>query len=81
MSRSVSTCSIDEDLASWLCSNARIAMLENQKRASGIILYIWWNAWNERNKRIFYFQQRSELQVAFAAKEEIDLCDQAFRAS
>jgi hypothetical protein len=78
---SVSTCSIDEDPTSWLCSTTRKALPENQKRASAIILYIWWNAWKERNKRIFDFQQRSELQVAFAAKEKIDLCHQAFIAS
>jgi hypothetical protein len=74
-----SPCSIEEDPASWLCSNVRIAMPGNQKQASGIILYIWWNAWKERNKRIFESVQRSELQVAFAAKEEIDLCAAAFR--
>jgi hypothetical protein len=66
-----STRSIDEDPASWLCSNARTTLPRNQN--TGIILYTWWNTWKERNKRIFDFEQRSE-QVAFAAKEEIDLC-------
>jgi hypothetical protein len=81
LSWTASTYSSDEDPASWLCSNVTKAMPGNQKKVLGILLYVWWNAWKERNKRIFDSVQRSELQVAFAAKEEIDLCATAFRTS
>jgi hypothetical protein len=43
-----------------------------------VLLYCWWNVWKERNKHIFDAVQRNEFQIAFSAKEEIDLF---FRAS
>jgi hypothetical protein len=47
--------------------------------AAGILLYSWWNVWKEKNKRVFKEVQRSELQVAMATKDDIDLLFRTLR--
>jgi hypothetical protein len=61
------------DLASWLVANAARANTGDLQLPTGILLYVWWNVWKEQNRRIFDSTQRSEFQVANAAKEEVDL--------
>jgi hypothetical protein len=63
-------------------------MLQREKRygrkpseSVGFLLYVWWNVWKKRNKRIFNAVQHTELQVALTAKEEIELCASAFSAA
>jgi hypothetical protein len=70
---SPSTCPNGQDPASWIAANAARADPANARRATGSLLYCWWNLWKERNKRIFDSKHRSEFQVAFAAKEEFEL--------
>jgi hypothetical protein len=70
---SPSTCPNDQDPASWIAANAARADPANARRATGSLVYCWWNLWKERNKRIFDYKHCSEFQVAFAAKEEFEL--------
>jgi hypothetical protein len=44
----------------------------------GVLLYCLWNIWKERNRRVFDSKQKNELQVAMAAKEDIELYQLAF---
>jgi hypothetical protein len=81
MQGSPTLCSQDQDLADWLCFNARRANPACSKEATRILLYHWWNVWKERNNRVFQAVQRSEFQVATLAKEEIDACSSAFRTN
>jgi hypothetical protein len=61
MAGTTSSCSVDEDPASWLCSNARKGMAGNQVKGSEILLYVWWNVWKGKKKRIFNAVERTEL--------------------
>jgi hypothetical protein len=61
------------DLASCLVANAARANTGDLQLAIVILLYVWWNVWKEQNRWIFDSTQRSEFQVANAAKEEVDL--------
>jgi hypothetical protein len=73
------TTGVHTEPASWLAANAVRANLADIRLASGILLYARWNVWKERNKRIFHSTQRSEFQVACAAKEDIVLYCAAIR--
>jgi hypothetical protein len=44
---------------------------EDRKRFNGLVIYICWNLWKERNWRIFSNAQESALQVASRIKEDI----------
>jgi hypothetical protein len=44
---------------------------EDRKRFNGLVIYICWNLWKERNRRIFSNAQESALQVASRIKEDI----------
>ena len=51
-----------------------------QRRTSGRLLYILWNAWKERNRRIFRGQRLTYIEVADIAKEDILQRERAFSA-
>jgi hypothetical protein len=76
---SPSYCSLQQGPTDWLHANAAKANGANLKRATGVLLYCWWNMWKERNKRIFDSVHKNTLQVAYSAKEEIDLYFRAFQ--
>jgi hypothetical protein len=65
--------------AAWLTSNVASANAQDQRGATGIILYCWWNVWKERNRRVFKSDHKIAYQVALLAKEEIDSYKMAFR--
>jgi hypothetical protein len=57
----------------WLSCCAVVVKPRPQRQTMGILLYIWWNVWKERNRRVFDFIQKNEFQVVSAAKEDLDL--------
>lgn len=44
-----------------------------KKKLIGALLVTWWQAWLERNRRVFQQSYLSATQVAFLVKENIDL--------
>jgi hypothetical protein len=50
---------------------------KEQKRISGRFLYVLWNAWKERNRRIFTGRRLTYLEVADIAKEDVLQRDRA----
>jgi hypothetical protein len=54
--------------------------MKNQRQISGRLLYVIWNAWKERNRRIFTRQRRTYIKVASIAREDIIQRDRAFIA-
>ena len=59
------------------CINA--AGQEQRKRVADIIVYLWWNTWKERNRRIFESRELNAIQVAYRVKEDIALRQMAFQ--
>jgi hypothetical protein len=49
-----------------------------QRRISGRPLYIIWNAWKERNRRIFNVKRLTYVEVASIAREDILQRERAF---
>lgn len=43
----------------------------------GILIYIWWNIWKERNRRTFENKSLQTREVAYLCKEEINLFQRA----
>ncbi|PNT77166.1 hypothetical protein BRADI_1g58692v3 [Brachypodium distachyon] len=43
-----------------------------KRRMSGHLIYVWWNAWKERNRRIFNLVRLTYVQVAHLALEDIN---------
>jgi hypothetical protein len=70
---------MSSDRASWLASNAAMAQPANVRLATEILLYLWWNVWKERNRRVFDSTQRSVFRVACAVKEEVEMFLRAVR--
>jgi hypothetical protein len=50
---------------------------KDQKRFSGRFLYVLWNAWKERNRRIFTARRLTYLEVADITREDILQRDRA----
>ncbi|KQJ92811.1 hypothetical protein BRADI_3g00848v3 [Brachypodium distachyon] len=42
-----------------------------RRRMSGHLIYVWWNVWKERNRRIFNLTRLTYVEVAYLAFEEI----------
>lgn len=59
-------------VAEWFKQAAVSVDNTNRKKNCGAILYVWWNVWKERNRRIFQGQEKNALHVAMLTKEEID---------
>lgn len=45
---------------------------EQRRRFDGIVIYLWWNLWKERNRRTFQNKQLNPRQVALLCKEDVD---------
>ena len=68
-----------DGVSKW-CSAIECAGSKDQKKAvRGAMLPTWWNVWLERNKRIFNNITRSEREVAYITKQDLDLLRLAFR--
>ena len=50
----------------------------NKPFFDGIIIYFWWNIWEERNRRTFNHVSKSVEEVAFLAKEDFQQFSLAF---
>ncbi|KAK1662868.1 hypothetical protein QYE76_051027 [Lolium multiflorum] len=50
---------------------------KDQNRSSGRFLYVLWNAWKERNRRIFTARRLTYLEVADITREDILQRDRA----
>jgi hypothetical protein len=54
--------------------------MDYKRRHSGRLLYVLWNAWKERNRRIFTGRRLTFLEVASLARDDIAQRDLAFAA-
>ncbi|PNT63537.1 hypothetical protein BRADI_4g17095v3, partial [Brachypodium distachyon] len=69
--------SLDE----WWDASLPRADKVSRRRTSGNLIYVWWNVWKERNRRIFTFARLTYVEVAHLAFEEINQCSLAFSTS
>ena len=58
-------------MAKWSEEEASKVPKQDRKRFNGILIYIVWNLWKERNRRIFENTHMTAQQVASLAKEDI----------
>jgi hypothetical protein len=58
-------------MAKWWEEEASKVPKQDRKRFNGILIYIVWNMWKERNRRIFESTHMTAQQVALLAKEDI----------
>jgi hypothetical protein len=58
-------------MAKWWEEEASKVPKQDRKRFNGILIYIVWNLWKERNRRIFENTHMTAQQVASLAKEDI----------
>jgi hypothetical protein len=65
--------------SNWWTEIDRQGSNEQKLKTRGDLLTTWWNIWLERNNRIFNSSVRSERDVAYFVKQEIDLRSSAFK--
>ncbi|KAL6641391.1 hypothetical protein ACP70R_019572 [Stipagrostis hirtigluma subsp. patula] len=53
-----------KDLQQWVHSLVTGASKQDKRRFMGILLYLWWEIWKERNRRIFNQVEESYLKVS-----------------
>jgi len=58
-------------LAKWREIEASRVPKQDCRRFNGIVIYITWNLWKERNRRIFENVFQTVQQVAYSTKEDI----------
>jgi hypothetical protein len=58
-------------LADWWELEARRVPKQDRRRFNGVVIYIMWNLWNKRNRRIFENTFKLAQQVASLTKEDI----------
>jgi len=66
LSQQDSTC-----IAKWWEEAASKVPKQDHRRFNGVLIYIVWNLWKERNRRIFENGYRTVQQVASLIKEDI----------
>jgi hypothetical protein len=66
-------------LSSWWEEIVPKITREERRRFNGLVIYICWNLWKERNRRIFNNAHESALQVASKVKEDIAQRERAFQ--
>jgi hypothetical protein len=42
-----------DNIAEWWGAAARTIPKDQKCTFNGVVIYTWWNVWNERNRRIF----------------------------
>jgi hypothetical protein len=57
-------------MAKWWEEASKVPK-QDRKRFNGILIYIVWNLWKERNRRIFENTHMTAQQVASLVKEDI----------
>jgi len=58
-------------MANWWEEEASKVPKQERKRFNGILIYIVWNLWKERNRMIFENAHMTAQQVTSLAKEDI----------
>jgi len=58
-------------IAKWWEEAASKVPMQDRRRFNGILIYIVWNLWKERNRRIFENEHKTVQQVASLTKEDI----------
>ena len=67
-------------VTAWLqVAGAAMEKRRRRRLTTGVLLYTWWNAWKERNRRIFQGTEKECLHVALLTKEEINCYHLAWR--
>ena len=67
-----------DTLIQWWESTLPSIPKERRREFNGMAIYIMWNLWNERNRRIFDNKYSTALQVAGRAKEDLGQYRRAF---
>ena len=62
----------------WWEETARTVHKNQRRDFNGLVIYIMWNLWKERNRRIFENKLQSAQQVAERVKEDLVLYKRAF---
>jgi len=58
-------------LATWWEDVASKVPKQERRTFNGVLIYVVWNLWKERNRRIFKNEHKTSEQVAYLAKEDI----------
>jgi hypothetical protein len=61
----------------WEETSMKVPATE-RRRLNGMVIYIFWNIWKERNRRIFNNISETGLQVAARIKDDIEQRKRAF---
>jgi hypothetical protein len=64
----------------WVCHLA-IGSSSSRRKMLGLVFFIWWNLWKERNRRTFETKEKSIPQLAALVLEEITNFSQAMSTS
>ena len=62
----------------WWEEAAKTVQKNQRRDFNGLVIYIMWNLWKERNRRIFENKLQSVQQVAERVKEDLVLYKRAF---
>jgi hypothetical protein len=65
-------------IKAWWEEIARKVPTTERRWLNGMVIYIFWNIWKERNKRIFNNTSETGLQVAARIKDDIEQRKRAF---
>ena len=61
----------DVDIQDWWNSTLQATCAENKSRAAALLIYMAWNIWNERNRRIFQGISQTPARILGLIKEEM----------
>jgi hypothetical protein len=70
--------SVDASLGDWWITSLRALPKVQRRTKAAILIYIAWNLWKERNRRIFQGAFLTPQQVFHLMKEEMNLRQQAY---
>lgn len=69
------------DIGEWWEATTRLLPKDRRRQVNGLIIYVMWNIWKERNQRIFDHQFLTAHQVAIRTRENLAEYRQAFRTN
>jgi hypothetical protein len=73
-----STSQLSPTISDWWDEIIQGKVKKEQQRISGGLLYAIWNAWKERNRRIFTAKRLTYVEVTLIAREDILQRERAF---